>query len=252
MKVLAITQARIGSTRFPNKLLRETADGTSLLELHLSRVKKARSIDEICIATTFEKGVEQILDTAQCTGAAVFQGSAEDVLDRFYRAATSRGRQPEYVVRLTADCPLIDPEVIDQCVERIACLKVDYLSNVLEPKFPDGQDVEVFTFAALAQAWEKAIANIEREHVTPYLWLNSDYKGKSEFKAYSLVGQDDYSRYRMTVDYEEDFLMLDRLITAKGKDCGWLEYVEELARNSDVRALNADFERNEGRVPSKY
>jgi spore coat polysaccharide biosynthesis protein SpsF len=252
MKTMAITQARVGSTRFPNKLLRKLEDGTSLLELHLSRAKRASRLDQLCVATTFEDGVGQILAVADEMGITVFQGSEDDVLDRFYQAAISTGELPEYVVRLTADCPLIDPVLIDLCVEKMCELKVDYLSNVLEPKYPDGQDVEIFTFKALEQAWRNATAEIEREHVTPYIWLNSDYKGRTEFKSYSFVGDADYNRLRMTIDYEEDFLMLNHLLKTKGMKCGWLEYAEELLHNGDLRRINEDFERNEGRLPSKY
>ena len=153
--VTAITQARMASTRLPGKVLK-LINGTSLLELHLNRVKKSQLITDFIVATTDNKIDEPILSVVEKCGWGISRGSEEDVLDRFYQAV--KNTNTEYVVRITADCPLIDATLIDKvihfCIER----KLDYASNVMDPTYPDGQDVEVFTLAALKKAWHSAKA----------------------------------------------------------------------------------------------
>src|SRR5882724_3021828 len=149
-KIVAITQARMNSSRLPGKVLK-TINGVSLLELHLNRLKKSKRVENFIVATTDNETDQPIAELVMKMGFNVFCGAEEDVLDRFYKAV--KNDKPEYIVRLTADCPLIDAtlmdKVIDFCIEK----NLDYASNTLTPLYPDGQDVEVFRFSALEQAW---------------------------------------------------------------------------------------------------
>lgn len=174
MKVIAITQARYGSSRLPGKVLK-TIQGKTLLQIHLDRICKSRKIDKLIVATTAEEEANDIAILAAKLGFTSFRGSVNDVLDRFFQAI--QAENADYVVRLTSDCPLIDPELIDKIIQYTIDKKLDYCSNTLDPEYPDGQDVEVFTLSALKQAWTEAKLSSEREHVTPYIWKNSSFKG---------------------------------------------------------------------------
>ena len=166
MKILAITQARYGSTRLPAKILKKV-NGMTLLEIHLRRILQSKLISKLKVATTNEEGAGYIVAVADKLGVECYKGSVDDVLERFYKAAEPEC--PDYVVRLTSDCPLIDPAVIDAVIQKCLESGCDYVSNVLEPTFPDGIDTEVFRFPALKRAYEEATLKSEREHVTPYL-----------------------------------------------------------------------------------
>ncbi|MDO1445138.1 glutamate-1-semialdehyde 2,1-aminomutase [Rhodocytophaga aerolata] len=243
MKIIAITQARYGSTRLPGKVLK-TAGNQSLLEIHLQRASKARLLNKIVVATTHEPQAEQIAAIAQRAGCSVYKGDIHDVLDRFYQAA--KPENPDYVVRITSDCPLIDPEVIDNVIQQCLYDLADYTSNTLNPTFPDGVDVEVFTFAALEKAWQSAQLTSEREHVTPFIWKNSTFKGNSLFTATSYENDTDFSDYRITVDEEADYLLIKHLVEELGTEKPWKEYISYLRQSAALHGLNAHIKRNEG------
>ncbi|SIO49136.1 cytidylyltransferase domain-containing protein [Chitinophaga niabensis] len=243
MQVVAVTQARIGSTRFPGKILQETK-GVSLLEMHLRRILQAKKIDKLIVATTFEDDIHKVKNIAEALGVKVFQGSMDDVLDRFYQA--TRQDQPEYVVRLTSDCPLIDPALIDKVIQFTIDNKLDYASNTLEEKYPDGQDVEVFTFKALQEAWQSATIPSDREHVTPYIRKNSSFFGKAPFRSANFNEGADLGRIRMTVDEPADFEMIKILVKELGMNATMEEYVEYLLTHPAVMEKNNNISRNEG------
>jgi spore coat polysaccharide biosynthesis protein SpsF len=246
MSILAITQARLRSSRYPEKILKEVCPGKSLLQLHLERILKSKYIDNVCVATTFEEGVESILAIAEKVGVQSFQGSEVDVLERFVGAINQNDEMPEYVIRLTSDCPLIDSAIIDKCIESIKEKKVDYLSNIFNPTYPDGQDVEIFTTQSLIIAQEETTEEIYREHVTPYIWLNSTMKGKDKFTSFSIENDENFSDLRITLDYEEDYIVIKKLVELKGENATWLEYALELRSNTELRNINKKFKRNEG------
>ena len=150
MKVLLITQARIGSTRLPGKVLLPLGEET-LLSVHLKRLSQCTTVNKIVVATTFEDSVDRLIDICKESEVDYHQGSLEDVLDRFYQAAIQY--QPDWVVRVTSDCPLLDSRVVDQVVQEAIESDVDYCANIITEDFPDGQDVEVFKFSALELAW---------------------------------------------------------------------------------------------------
>lgn len=195
--IVAIIQARMGSTRLKNKTLVDIA-GKPLLGHIIDRVKASRAIHEIIIATTTDSQDGVILRLATEHGIKKYAGSQEDVLDRFYHAAKQLAA--DVIVRITSDDPFKDPEVIDKIVRHfISHPDLDYASNTIEPTYPEGLDVEVFSFEALKQAWKEAELPSEREHVTPYIWKNP-----KKFKIANIKYKNDLSNLRWTLDYEED------------------------------------------------
>ncbi|WP_292270509.1 glycosyltransferase family protein [Butyricimonas sp.] len=247
MKVTAITQARCGSTRLPAKVLR-TVGRDTLLDIHIKRILEAREIDDLVVATTDEDSAEKIVEIAEKHGARAYKGAIDDVLERFYLSIVEQ--KPDLVVRLTSDCPLIDPRVIDQVVDACKSGEYDYVSNTLQPTFPDGVDVEVFKFSALKKAFDEATLKSDREHVTPYIWRNSTVKGGSLFKSLNIANLVDYSKYRITVDTIEDFEVIKYLIEELGQELGWKEYIDFLDKHPQIKQLNNFHERNEGYAKS--
>jgi spore coat polysaccharide biosynthesis protein SpsF (cytidylyltransferase family) len=243
MKILAITQARYGSTRFPGKILKEIM-GQSLLELHLNRIKKSRLISKLMVATTNEPDASKIEDVCKKINIDVYKGSLEDVLERFYY--TAKPENPDWLVRLTSDCPLIDPVVIDEVIQYALDNNCDYASNTLKPTYPDGLDVEVFKFSALEKAFKEAVLKSDREHVTPFIWRNSSAKGGNIFLSVSYENKIDFSSIRLTVDKLEDFVVIENLITVLGVNESWEAYVDYLQQHDEIISINKDFIRNEG------
>ncbi|MFM7022522.1 MAG: aldo/keto reductase [Flavobacteriales bacterium] len=241
-KIILITQARMGSSRLPGKVMK-TVNGQSLLETHLTRLRKSKKIDEFIVATTLSENDNVIADLAAKMNLKFFRGSENDVLDRYYQAALPY--QPDIIVRVTSDCPLLDADVVDKVIDLAIEKNVDYCSNTMQPTFPNGQDVEVFKFSALEKAWKEATLSSEREHVTPYLWKNVDVKGGDKFKGFHFKGDENYSNLRMTVDEDSDFKVIEKLIQACGTDCNWKEYAQTMERDH-LTDLNGHFNRNEG------
>lgn len=243
MKIVGVTQARIGSSRLPNKVLLKIFNKT-LLEYHLERALKSKKVNNWIVATTNENGVEQITEIADKLGVQSFKGSLNDVIDRFYNAV--KEDVPDYVVRITSDCPLIDPIIIDNIVDLCINLEMDYISNTLISSFPDGLDVEVFTFKALEKAWKESFVLSDREHVTPYIWKNSSFKGHSTFKSDNYLSPIDYSSVRLTVDEIQDFEVVKKLIEKIGFEASWIDYTKEYLRDKEIYSLNSYISRNEG------
>lgn len=243
MKILAITQARIGSTRLPEKILK-TINGVSLLEMHLKRIQQSKLITKLKVATTTEHDADKIVDISSKLGIEVHKGSINNVLDRFYQTALPE--MPDWVVRLTSDCPLIDPIEIDRVIQYAISRDLDYVSNTLKPTFPDGIDAEIFKFSALERAVKEAKLTSELEHVTPYIWKNSSYMGGNVFKSDCVVNDVDYSDVRLTVDTLEDFMVIEKLIELLGNDKPWIDYVKALQAHNEIKEINRHFTRNEG------
>lgn len=205
MKVVAIIQARMGSTRLPGKVLKPLC-GRPVLAHVLARVRLCRRLDDIWVATSNHPADDAIANACQHWQVPCFRGSEEDVLDRFYGAA--RAAEAETVVRITADCPLFDGWLLDDMLRvftetNTPVIKVDYLSNVLERRYPRGLDAEIFTFTALAQAHREARQPGEREHVTVYIYGHPEI-----FRLHSYKGPEDWSRYRWTLDTPEDWTLI--------------------------------------------
>lgn len=243
MKIVAITQARIGSTRLPGKILK-TINGESLLEIHLKRILKSKLITKLKVATTVEPEAEKIVAICEKLGIESHRGSVSNVLERFYETAVLE--KPDWVVRLTSDCPLADPELIDQVISYAIEQNLDYASNVLDPTYPDGMDIEVFTFASLEKAMQEASLISDQEHVTPYIWRNSSFKGGSLFRSGCIRNNKDYSGVRLTVDLIEDFSVIEKLTGILGTEKPWIDYVLFLEQHPEIYKLNEGFIRNEG------
>jgi len=246
VKTLLITQARIGSTRLPGKVLKEI-EGKTLLQIHLERLKKCKNVSQIIVATTTKEEDTIIYNKAIECGFVAYRGSEQDVLDRFYQVA--RNIKPDWIVRITADCPLIDAQLIDQLIDFAQRTNKDYCSNTLIENFPDGQDVEVFKFTALELAWKNAKLPSEREHVTPYIKNNSDYKGKDLFTATNYPCEFNFSHIRMTVDESSDLELIKILIEKLGVGRSWMDYTNYIIEN-DLLKINDKIIRNEGFLKS--
>jgi spore coat polysaccharide biosynthesis protein SpsF len=232
MKIVALIQARTGSTRLPGKVLQEIG-GKTMLARVVERVRRAKQIDEVSVATTDRPADDAILEECKRLGVKVSRGDQDDVLDRYYRAAQLA--KAEAVVRITSDCPLIDPEVIDKTVSAFLEAKPDYASNALERTYPRGLDTEVMSFTALSRAWQEARKPHEREHVTPYIYEHPD-----KFKLLPVTGPGDFSSYRWTVDTEED-LEFVRAVYARFKDnpeFSGRDVLDLLEREPELQAIN--------------
>jgi glutamate-1-semialdehyde 2,1-aminomutase len=239
MKTIAIVQARMGSTRFPNKVMQPIL-GVPMIELLLWRSAKARQIDQIVLATTEDPNNLPLVEHVRKLGYEVYQGSENDVLDRYYQAALLY--KAEVIVRLTGDCPLIDPKVLDDVIIAFRQAAADFATNTMPPTFPDGLDVAVFTFVKLAEAWENAKHPFEREHVTPYM------RELDHLKKINVSHQEDCSAERWTVDEPEDFEVIKNVFEhfQPRRDFGWLEVLQLRRNNPELFAANQHLIRNEG------
>lgn len=246
VKTVLVTQARSGSTRLPGKVLKEVG-GKSLLQIHLERLKKCTKISEIIVATTVKEEDTIIYNQAIEWGFNASRGSELDVLDRFYQAV--KDKNADWIVRVTSDCPLLDPVLVDEVIRFVQENNKDYGSNGLTEQFPDGQDIEVFKFSALETAWENAKLRSEREHVTPYIRNNADSKGDDLFITINYPCEKDYSKIRMTVDEPRDFDLIKLLINKLGIDKTWLEYTNYIIENNLIK-INDQIIRNEGLLKS--
>ncbi|SEW03474.1 cytidylyltransferase domain-containing protein [Chitinophaga arvensicola] len=249
MKIIAVTQARIGSTRLPGKVLKTIGD-VSLLQIHLERVLRSKLINKLIVATTHESGVEEICRIAHNLNADTYCGDTNNVLDRFYQSV--KDIKPDYVVRVTSDCPLIDPEIVDDVIHFATVNKLDYASNTLLATYPDGMDVEVFTFKALEKAWLEAVLSSDKEHVTPYIWRNSTFKGGQLFRSDNVQSDLGYGSLRLTVDEPADFELITRLIASFGTRASWKTYARFVSQEPTLRQINEHITPNEGYLKSLH
>lgn len=233
----------MGSTRLPNKVLKEIA-GQPLLWYVVNRVKLAKKVDKVVVATSGSVADDAIEWFCREFDVDCFRGSENDVLDRYFQCSL---KYPEYqnIVRITGDCPLIDPAIIDRIIEKFTSGQFDYVSNVLKPTFPDGLDAEIFTRETLETVNRRAKLPSEREHVTTYIIF-----GSNNFKKRNLEADNDYSNYRLTVDNIEDFEVVEFLIKSSRPDSGYLEYISLLDKNPEIKNKNSYIKRNEGLAKS--
>ena len=202
-KVLAIIQARYKSTRFPGKVLKKIND-KSILEIIIKRLSKCHNISKIVVACSDNKSDVQIINLCKKLKINYFAGSDHDVLERFYKASLKY--KGSNILRITADCPLIDYVIVDKIINNFFSANFDYASNINPPTFPDGLDAEIFTFKALKQAHNRAKTQMEREHVSPFMLNNKN------FKKFNLESIEDYSSIRLTIDQPEDFKVIKNII----------------------------------------
>jgi spore coat polysaccharide biosynthesis protein SpsF len=239
MKVVAIIQARMSSTRLPGKVLLDLGGFPMLFRVY-ARTRMAARIDKVVVATTWNQVDRVIVQFCKDYGIPVTRGDEHDVLARYYDAAQIHGA--DIVVRITSDCPLIDPIIIDEMIVNFLRDKNnDYMSNTLPPRtFPRGVDVEIFNRFTLEHAWNYARQPYMREHVTPYIYENPD-----KFTVVRYSHAPDLSNYRLTVDTPEDYSLLQEIYRHFDSAVSWMEVVEFLEKHPSLIELNANIRQKE-------
>jgi len=235
-KIVLIVQARMGATRLFGKPLNRVLE-KPLLSYQIERLRRAKKVDEIVIATTDKAQDQEIVNLCVLEGVPVFRGSEDDVLDRYYQAA--KAYQAEVVIRVTGDCPLIDPKIIDEVVDFYLSKlpPCDYVSNSLERTYPRGLDVEIFSFQVLDKAFHQAKKPEEREHVTLYF-----YEHPESFSLGSFKQAVDQSHLRWTVDTEEDFELISLIIKSlypTKPNFTTEDILEQLQKHPEWASINA-------------
>lgn len=239
--VLALIQARMGSTRLPGKVLKLLA-GRPVIDHVMQRVSAAKTVDEAMVVTSIDRNNLPLISRVATQGVGVFVGSENDVLDRFWQAV--RLTDADAIVRVTADCPVIDPQIIDRVVELHLDRGFDYTSNIDPPTWPDGLDVEVVSRNVLETAWREATTLHDREHVTPFV-----RRERQRFKIGNLASERDLSEFRWTLDEEADFRFLQAVFGEIGNDgavFGLHQVLELLDRRPDLSEINTGITRNAG------
>ena len=243
MKIVAVVQARMGSTRLPDKVMMRIGN-IPMIELLLSRLSKSEHITQVVVATSKNKNNLPLIDHVQSLGYEVYCGSENDVLSRYYNAA--KQTKADLVIRITGDCPVIDSSLVDEVIEGFLNNKADYASNREPPTYPDGLDVEVISIKALEKAYKKAKEDFEREHVTPYI-INSD-----TFKKFYLKNSEDLSAERWTVDEPEDLIVVKNIFNYFHPEINfsWKKIIELKENKPKLFTVNERLIRNEGALMS--
>lgn len=243
--ILGILQARTSSTRLPGKVLRPLL-GEPMLARQIERLRRSRRLDRLVVATSDQPDDDPIARLCADLGIACRRGSLEDVLDRFHGAA--QPYRPAHIVRLTGDCPLADPAVIDACIDFHLAGDFDYTTNALQPSFPDGLDVEVLRMRCLDEAWRRATLPSQREHVTPFLYTQPERYRIGHFRSEARL-----SHLRWTVDEPADFALVKAIyaeLYPTDPAFTTADILALLARRPELATLNAGFDRNEGYAKS--
>jgi len=237
---IAIIQARMGSTRLPGKVLREI-NGIPMLKHQIDRVEKSKDLDDIVVATSTLSKDDPIAEFCSKNDIRSFRGSEDDVLDRYYRCA--KEYSADIIVRLTGDCPLLDPVLIDRTIVLLKESKADFAANTVPPdssKYPNGSDVEVFSMSALERAHKECADPHDREHVTFYFW-----KYDNGFRTAQLQGRKDLSQYRITVDYPEDLEVVEYIfkeIERRGIFGNLEDIIEIIDARPEMRMKNSHYD----------
>jgi spore coat polysaccharide biosynthesis protein SpsF len=243
--ILGIVQARFSSSRLPGKVLK-TILGKEMLWHQVNRIQCSKMIDKLVVATSNHGSDDSIEKMCKENYIECFRGDLNNVLDRFYQCALQYN--PRHIVRLTGDCPLTDPGLIDETIEKHLETNSDYTSNCIPPSYPDGLDVEVVKFKALKKAWQFAKMPSELEHVMPYIRSHTEI-----FKNYTLTSKKDLSAHRWTVDGPEDFEFVEKIyleLFKKNKNFNMQDILNLLDKNDYLTNINYHIKRNEGAIKS--
>jgi spore coat polysaccharide biosynthesis protein SpsF len=241
--MIAMIQARMTSTRLPGKILCPML-GRPMLSWMIERVKAAKNIDAVVLLTSTDISDDPVADFCREEKVDCYRGSLDDVLDRYYQAACLY--KSDHIIRLTGDCPLIDPRIIDEMVDFYESHQYEYIANSAPPPgtFPDGMDVEICSFQALERAWREADKPSQREHVTFYFWQNPD-----KFCTFRYDRKEDFSAVRLTVDYPEDFNMVNEIYTRlypQNPLFSMDDILTLLKEHPALRDINQGIKRNQG------
>ena len=246
--IVAIIQARMSSSRLPNKVMLKICEKPVLWHV-VNRTSNSKKIDRIVVATSEDSSNDVVREYCADNGIECVSGSENDVLDRYYKALEYLGiTDDDLVVRITADCPLIDPVLIDEVIEHHLDTGSDYTSNCIEPTFPDGLDCEVIKASALKDAWKNAKLKSEREHVTLYIRNHPE-----KFKISSYKGDKDLSNLRWTLDEKEDYQLIKAIyeeLYFKDKIFNTKDILDLLKNKPILININSKYVRNEGLVKS--
>lgn len=239
MKTVALVQARMGSTRLPGKVLKSIVN-KPMISLLLARLSQSKELDEVVVASSEEAQNDELQLVVESLGYKCTRGSEKDVLNRFYQSA--KLLKADVIVRITGDCPLVDYELVDQCIQGFKDSKVDYFSNINPATYPDGLDIEVFSFKSIQRANNETKSEFDREHVTPYI-INSDYFSKS-----SIQYSEDLSNLRWTVDESEDFEVVANVFEHFSPDIffDWQKILKFTQSHPKVFMKNQNIINNEG------
>ncbi len=241
MKIVALVQARMGSTRLPGKVLKQIV-GKPMIELLLVRLSQSIDLDEIVVVTSKEGQNDQLQSVVESLGYQCTRGSEKDVLGRFY--ASAKAIDADVVVRITGDCPLVDPSLVDECIQNYKNSNVDYFSNIDPATYPDGLDIEVMSFASLERANNETNSEFDREHVTPYI-RNSDI-----FLKASINYTEDLSNQRWSVDEPEDLTVVTNVFEYFSPNLffGWQQVLELRNKKPELFQANQQIKNNEGAI----
>lgn len=242
-KIVCIIQARMSSTRLPGKSL-ALINGIPCIERVINRIKKSFLIDEIWLACSTDNSDNVLEDFIKKFDINFFRGSLNDVLSRY--VSISEISLADYIVRITGDCPLVDPSIIDDIVSNIVNSKLDYVSNTIDRTYPDGLDVEAFSIKALLEANKNSKSNIMREHVTPYITGKlGDKFASGSFEIKQIKHNIDYSKIRLTLDRKEDLKLLNIIYENLGDYCKWQDVIKFLIKKKHLLNINKHIKYNE-------
>lgn len=251
MRKVCIVQARLNSSRLPGKVLYELG-GLPMIGFLLHRLQRSRTLDEVVLATSVEPANDALAATVQSMGFAVFRGPEDDVLARYAGAALAHGA--DIVVRVTGDCPLVDPELIDRLVARVKSRACDFCTNVKPPTWPDGLDLAVFTGELLDAAAREAALPSDREHVVPWMWRATPLEGGRRFRAENVEAPHNWSNHRWTVDEPRDYLFLRAMVETMGhaaaRQASCREFLHVLETHPDIATINRGILRDAGYLKS--
>lgn len=250
-KIFAIIQARMESTRLPGKVLKKL-HGKSIISLIVKRLHRSSGLDELLVAIPDNSSNLVIKEHLKTLNVRCIQGSENNLIQRFKKVADIT--QAKYIVRVTADCPFVDPEVIDKMIKLIRSKNLDYITNVIPPSWPDGLDISIFSVRTLNMANKNVKSNSDKEHLVPWIWRNSTLMGSNKIKADNYMAPYDMSSHRWTLDTEKDLLFFEKVSSKLSQNdlqsMNWKEFMDFFTNNPDITKINSDIVRDEGLIKS--
>ena len=243
MKPIAIIQVRMGSTRLPGKVLKKL-NGITVLESLLNQLNYSKLLNDKIIATTSNSEDDVIVNFCKSKEIKYFRGSQDDVLDRYYNCAKKFSINT--IIRITSDCPLMDPQVVDDVIDFYLKNSYDYVNNFYKRTYPYGNDVEIFSLKVLEKVWEKATKPSEREHVTPYIYNNPD-----EFSLGWIENKENLSEFHWTIDRKEDLIFVQNIFKKISKRPILMKDIIDVIKDDpSLLEINKNTNPNEGYLKS--